>query len=264
MNMVLRELKSIRRSLIIWSVSMLFLIYVGMVKYSGFQGAGESIEDMMNGLPDAMKAVFGIGSLDLTKASGYYVVFFLYFALLLGVHAIMQGAVVLSKEERDKTADFLMVKPIKRHQVITAKIIASGISIVVLNAVTWIASIFIVASFNTGPSINGLIKDLMIALFMMQLIYFSVGLFVGAVSRSTKKATGISTGILLGTFIMSVIVDMYSKVDFLEYFTPFKYYDGKEIFLHGFDGVYILLSIVIICAAIVGTYKWYQKKDLHV
>lgn len=264
MNIILREMKSIRKSLIIWSVSMIFLIYVGMVKYAGVREAGDSMEEMMSTLPKGMQAVFGIGSLDLTQVSGYYIVFFLYFAVLGGVHAIMQGSVVLSKEERDKTADFLMVKPIKRHHVVTSKIIASLISVVVVNLVTWISSVVIVAGYNDGPSINGLIKDLMIALLFIQMIYFSVGLLIGALAPSTKKATGLSTGILLGTFIMSVVVDMYSKVDFLEYFTPFKYFDGKTIFLSGFDLFYVLLSIAIIVASIVATYKIYQKKDLHV
>lgn len=264
MNIILRELKSIRKSLIIWSGSMIFLIYVGMVKYSGFAEAGDSIEEMMSSLPDAMKAVFGIGQLDLTKASGYYIVFFLYFALICGIHAVMQGAVVLSKEERDKTADFLLAKPIKRSQVITSKIIASLISVVVLNGVTWISSIILVGIFNKGDSINSVINKLMIALFLFQLVFLFIGLLVGAISRKTKKATGICTGLLLGSFLLSVIIDMYDKIDFLKYFTPFKYFDGKRIFLHGFDLEYIIISALIIVISIVLTYKIYDKKDLHV
>ena len=264
MNIILRELKSIRKSLIIWSSSMIFLIYVGMVKYSGFAEAGDSIEDMMASLPDSMKAIFGIGQLDLTKASGYYIVFFLYFALICGIHAVMQGAVVLSKEERDKTADFLLAKPVKRNQVITSKIIASLISVVVLNIVTWVSSIILVGIFNKGESINSEINKLMIALLLFQLVFLFIGLLVGAISRKTKKATGICTGLLLGSFLLSIIIDMYDKVDFLKYFTPFKYFDGKRIFLHGFDLEYIILSILIIIVSIVLTYKIYGKKDLHV
>ncbi|MBN2795952.1 MAG: ABC transporter permease subunit [Clostridia bacterium] len=264
MNIIFRELKSIRKSLIIWSVSMMFLIYVGMVKYAGVREAGDSMEEMMSTLPKGMKAVFGIGSLDLTQVSGYYIVFFLYFALLGGVHAIMQGSVVLSKEERDKTADFLMVKPIKRHQVVTSKILASLFAVVVVNLVTWVSSVIIVAQYNEGSSINGLIRDLMIALLILQVIFFSVGLLIGAIAPSTKKATGLSTGILLGTFLMSVVVDLYSKLDFLEYFTPFKYFDGKAIYKSGFDLFHLILSVVIIFLSLYFTYRIYQKKDLHV
>jgi len=264
MNIVLRELRSIRRSLIIWSSSIVFLIYVGMVKYDGFSKAGESANEMMDSLPAAMKAMFGIGDLDLALASGYYVVFFMYFVLLCGVHAIMQGSVVVSKEERDKTADFLLVKPIKRSQVITSKIIASLISMVVLNAVTWISSVLIVDIYNKGVSINDLIGTMMIGLFIIQLIFFSVGLLLGVVMRTTKKATGVSTAILLGTYILSAVIDMYNKIDFLKFLTPFKYFDGKKIYLEGLETSSVLLSIIIIIVAITSSYIIYKKKDLHI
>lgn len=264
MNIVLRELKSIRRSLMIWSGGILFLIYVGMVKYDGFSKAGESANEMMAALPPAMKAMFGLGDLDLAVASGYYVVFFMYFVLISGIHAIMQGAVVLSKEERDKTADFLMVKPRKRTQVLLSKIVASLIAMTILNAVTWIGSVVVVAMYNQGPSINDLIGELMIGMFFIQLVFFAVGLLLSLVTTSTKQATGTATGILLGSFILSAAIDMYSKIDFLKYFTPFKYFDGKAIYLEGLDGLFILLSIVIVACALIATFVLFKNKDLHV
>lgn len=264
MNIVLRELKSIRKSLIIWCSSIVFLIYVGMVKYDGFSKAGESANEMMDSLPTAMKAIFGVGDLDLAVISGYYIVFLMYFVLVCGIHAIMQGAVVVSKEERDKTADFLLVKPVKRNQVLTAKIIASFISMVVLNAVTWIASILIVNIYNQGSPINDLIAKLMIGLFIIQMIFFSVGLVFGVVMKSTKKATSVSTAFLLSTFILSAVIDMYSKLDFLKFLTPFKYFDGKKIYMEGLQASNIILSLVIILVAITLSYVLYKKKDLHV
>jgi ABC-2 type transport system permease protein len=243
---------------------MIFIIYVGMVKYAGFRDAGQSVEDMLSALPEPMKAIFGIGNLDLTQVSGYYIVFFLYFALMCGVHAIMQGTTVVSKEERDKTADFLFVKPLKRHQALTSKLIASLMSIICLNLVTWIGSIVIVELFNDGDPINDLIMELMVALLFVQLIYFAIGFLLGMLASSTKKATGYGAATLLGTFILSVVIDLYSKLDFLKYFTPFKYYDGKAIFMRGIDIKYIILSIVIILISIGLSYRLYQKKDLHV
>jgi len=235
-----------------------------MVKYDGFQKAGESANEMMDALPPAMKVVFGIGNLDLAAASGYYVVFFMYFAVICGIHAIMQGAVVLSKEERDKTADFLLVKPVKRSKVMTQKIIASLVSIVLLNVVTWIGSILVVDIYNSGPSINDLIAKLMISLFFLQILFFAIGLFFGVILRTTKKATGASTAFLLGTFILSAAIDLYEELDVLKYITPFKYFDGKMIYMEGLDTGSIILSSVLSVLAIGISYYMYQKKDLHV
>lgn len=264
MNIIMRELKSIRRSLLIWSGGIIFLIYVGMVKYDGFAKAGESASEMLKSLPEAMKAMFGLGTLDLAMASGYYVVFFMYFVLIGAIHAVMQGAIVLSKEERDKTADFLMVKPVRRRKVITSKVIASLIAIAIINVVTWITSIVVVGMFNQGPPINDLINELMIGMLLIQGTFFAIGLLVGALAKTTKKATGIANALLLGSFVLSAAIDMYPDIDFLTILTPFKYFDGKLIFASGIDNFYVLVSLLITTACLGATYWFYQKKDLHV
>jgi len=264
MNIILRELKSIRRSLIIWSTSIIFLIYVGMVKYEGFSKVGEAANEMFDSLPIAVKAILGIGSMDLAVASGYYVVFFLYFSMVGGIHAIMQGAMVVSKEERDKTADFLMVKPLKRSYVIHMKIIASLISMIVINGVTWIGSVVVVDIFNEGPSINGLISKLMIGLFMIQLIYFAIGFLMGVLMKSTKKATSLSSIILLSTFLLSIIIDINSDLNVIKYLTPFKFFDGKMIYLEGLSGFSFIISFILILTCLGISYYVYEKKDLHV
>jgi len=264
MNIILRELKSIRRSLIIWSSSIIFLIYVGMIKYEGYSKVGETANELFDTLPIAVKAVLGIGNMDLALASGYYVVFFLYFSVIGGIHAIMQGAIVLSKEERDKTADFLMVKPVKRSYVIHMKIIASLISIAIINVVTWIGSIVVVDIFNKGPSINNLISKLMIGLLMIQLIYFSLGLLFSVLMKSTKKAASVSSGFLLSTFLLSIIIDINHNLESIKYLTPFKYFDGKRIYFEGLSDFSFLLAFLVIIIAFAISYYIYDRKDLHV
>lgn len=263
MNIFLRELKATRRSLMIWSGSIIFLIYVGMMKYEGFNKAGESANELFDAMPKVAKAILGLGELDLALISGYYVIFFMYFALLCGIHAIMQGAVVLSKEERDKTADFLMVKPQKRSRVITMKILASLFNMICINGVTWISSLIAVHFFNNGPSINDLVAKLMISLLMIQGVFFAIGFLLGGIFK-TKKATGISTAVLLGSFILSAIIDIYDEISFLKYLTPFKYFDGKVIYSDGIPLGFVILSFVIMGGSVGITYFLYQKRDLHV
>ncbi len=264
MNMILRELKAVRKSLIVWSVGIMFLIYTGMIKYEGFADTGQSMNDMIDSLPEVLKSTLGIKGLDLTSASGYYIMFFLYFALLCGIHAAMQGAVVISKEERDKTSDFLLVKPVKRHQVLTSKIIASIISVLIINIVTWISSIYIVAEFNTGDSINQLISELMIGLLFIQLLFLIIGLALGVFAKSTKKATGLATGVLLSTYVLSIAIEMYEDIEMLKYLTPFKYFDGNTISNTGINSTYVFLSLGIIIALASLTYKKYGKKEFSV
>ena len=264
MNIVLRELRANRKSLIIWCVSMSLLIFISLVKYSGIAMLGQSANDLFNQLPDAMKSIFGLNFLDLTKISGYYGVLFPYLMLLGSTHAVFLGATIISKEESDKTADFLLVKPISRSTVITAKLIAALINLVLLNMVTLISSIFFVAMYNQGAPINAQISRLIIALFILQVIFSSVGAGISGIAKNTKKATSFASTVLLTTFVLSVASDLYSKIDFLRYFTPFKYFPTVQVMQGSYEPLSLFLSLLIIITSTVLTYRLYEKQDIQI
>jgi ABC-2 type transport system permease protein len=244
---------------------MIFLVYVGMLKYSGFAGAGTGVNDLFNQFPPAIKSILGLVDLDLTSIIGYYAVFYLYFMILAAIHAIMLGTVIISKEEGDKTADFLFVKPVLRSKIITAKLLATLINIIIFNLVTLLSSIVFIAMFNQGEPITTQILQLMIALFIIQLIFAAVGAGTGALTRKLKRATSISAAIVLVTFIISVAVDLYSKIDFLTYVTPFKYFPAVDIIKTGtYESSFLVLSFILIILFIGITYRFMEKRDINV
>ncbi|MFZ7133621.1 MAG: ABC transporter permease subunit [Eubacteriales bacterium] len=264
MNIIGRELRSNLKSLIIWCVSEFLLIYVGMMKYDGLSKTGESVNELFQSLPEGMKAMFGVGELDLTTIGGFYSVFFLYFALLGSIHAAMLGATILSKEERDKTADFLLVKPICRSKVITSKIVAGMINLLAFNMTTLFTSILFVNIFGNGENIADIIVLMMAGLAILQVLFFSFGIGISALVRSAKVATSIASAVILGTFMLSIAVDMVEKLESLKYFTPFKYFQGKAIVLDNtLDPFYIILSCIMILFFTVITYFFYKKRDIH-
>lgn len=264
MNIVIRELQANGKSLLIWCGSMIFLIYAGMLKYSGFASAGQSVNELFNQFPPAVKAVFGLGDLDITSMAGFYAVFYLYFMVLAGVHAVMLGAVIISKEERDKTADFLFAKPVLRSKIITSKLLAALVNIVVLNLVTLFASVIFVDMFNTGKPITDIILRLMFPLFILQLIFAALGAGIAAATRNVKKATSLSTTLLLTTFMISVAIDLYNKIDFLKYLTPFKYFPAAKVIQTGnYATSFLILSLLLVSISIAITYYFMKKRDLQ-
>ena len=133
MNVFIVEMKAHRNVLIIWAVGIIFMVVAGMGKYVALSSSGQSMNDLFAQMPKSMQTLFGIGSFDLSKASGYYGMLFLYLALMATIHAIMLGANIISKEERDKTAEFLFSKPISRNKIITAKLAAAFMNILIFN-----------------------------------------------------------------------------------------------------------------------------------
>ncbi|MCE5259335.1 MAG: ABC transporter permease [Chloroflexi bacterium] len=265
MNMYWHELRANLRSLILWSVGIVSLIAAGMAKYAGFVSAGDSINALFAAMPPAIQAIAGSNRLDLSKASGFYGVCFLYIAVMATIHASMLGANSLAKEERDKTSEFLYTKPVSRTQVITSKLLAALTNIVILNLITWGSSLLLVGYFGQGEDVSRYIRTLMAGLFCIQLLYLSFGSVSAAFARKPAAAAGIATAIMMGTFLLSMLIDINSDLDVLKYLTPFKCYDAKLLLPpNGIEPVYLLLSAGLVVVSIVAAYLLYQRKDLAV
>src|SRR5512137_2892016 len=136
MNVFLREMKAHRWGLFFWCIGIVLLVYAGMAKYAAYSAAGQSVVEVMDQLPKAIKVVFGLSGFDLGTAAGFYGVLFLYLAVMAAVHAVLLGAHLIAKEERDHTSEFLFAKPASRSKVITGKLLAGLVNLIVFNLVT--------------------------------------------------------------------------------------------------------------------------------
>ena len=265
MNIYLRELKATYKSFLVWSATMVFLIFAGMMKYGAFAKTGQSVNEMFAAMPPQLLKVFGVeAGMDLNSIGVFYSIFFLYFLLLTSVHSCLLGSGIIAKEERDKTADFLLVKPIRRHQAVTAKILAAVTFVVLFNLVTCFTSIAAVAQYSTGgQSLNGPILSLSFTLLIIQLVFLSIGLFLGSWSKNAARASGLATAVILGAYVLNVLIDLNRDLRYLEFLTPFHYFNSlKVMYDHEIRLAYILLSGGLVAALTAGTYYFFTKRDI--
>jgi len=70
---------------------------------------------------------------------------------------------------------------------------------------------------------------------------------------------------MFGTFLLFYVVNLNASLEFLKYFTPFKYFEAGTLMADGaLDPIFVVLSVAIIAAAIVGTYRFYSARDLAI
>lgn len=265
MNIYVRELKSHRKSLIIWCIGVFLMVVSGMQKYAGLSSSGQSLNDLFADMPKSLQVVMGVGALDMNKVSGYYGMLFIYLLLMATIHAAMLGATIISKEERDKTSEFLFVKPVSRTKIIIAKLLAAFTNILIFNLVTWGSSIVFVGKYADGESVNGDIAITMMGMFILQLLFMVIGSAISALKRKPKKAASLASGILLLTFVLSIVIDLNEDIENLKYLTPFKYFEAKNIMYGGgFDTIYVLISAILFLTLLTVTFIFYKKKDLNI
>jgi len=265
MNIFFRELKAHRKSLIIWSMVMFFMIVSSIGKFTAYAATGQSMNKILSQIPSSIKAVLGMGGFDLTKISGFYGMLYLYLLLLATVHASLLGANIIAKEERDKTTEFLLVKPVSRRKIITAKLLAALFNIAVFNIVTLVFSITLLGKYANGEDITSEICILMVGMFILQMMFLVIGTAAAAVSRRPKSAASVATTILLVTFIISSVININSNLESLKYITPFEYFKAEKLLNGGgFEPIFLILSFVIIALLVFVTYASYKKRDLNV
>ncbi len=264
MNIFFRELKANLRSLLIWGGIVILFVVLGFSEFSVYEGNPEMLA-ILDTLPPAMLAAFNFETFNLTTVTGFFGVMFTYFGLLLSIAAAMWGSDIISKEERDKTVEFFLPLPVTRSRVVTAKIFAALVNCVALLLISWGAVIAGAAQYQPDNEFYNFLSLSMLALFIIQLIFLAVGIFLGCAMKQYKRASSAAVAILLGTYFMSIISGLNENLEFLKYFSPFKYFNPVKLLQESsIDLTFIWLSAGIVAVLIVGAYVTYSRRDLYI
>lgn len=264
MNLFIRELKANRKSLIIWCVCMALGILSGMGKYTAYS-SGAAGSQAIADLPHTLRVLLGMGSFDVTTMSGFFAFLFLYIEIAAGIHAVLLGSTIISKEERDKTAEFLMTRPISRSAVFSAKLGAALVQGIILNAVSLLASLWIVPVYNKGADISGEIAVFHASMLLVQLVFLTLGALLSTALRNAKTAGSVSSGVLLVTLVLAEFTEFNPDLPFLKALSPFKFFNYAEIA----EGAGLQLGVALICLLLSAAFalsavRFYRKRDLGV
>ena len=264
MNIFIRELKANFKSLVIWCVIIILLIMIAVAKFSAFAGDPEMLK-ILDAIPPVMLDAMSMRSFNLTTLSGFYGLMFIYFGLMGAIAGAMWGSDIISKEERDKTVEFSLVLPVSRSKVVTSKALAALVNCIAFVLITWAVSLAAVQSYNPDQAFYNYLALEMQAMFFIELIFLAVGLLLGCAMKQYKRSGSTAVAIIMATYFMSILAGMQENLDFLKYFTPFKYFDASQLFINGkMDGVYLVISAVLIIVCVAASYLVYNRRDLYI
>ncbi len=167
------EFRSRLKSVLIWSLSVSALILIFSSMYSSFAGDAELLNQLMSKFPPELKSAFGLDRMDMSTVLGYYSLVYMFVQLCLAIQASNYGFGLVSIEESELTADFLLTKPVSRVQVLTSKLVAALASLLITNAVVWVSTFLAFSLFSsehtydTGTLLILLSSTLLFQLFFM-------------------------------------------------------------------------------------------------
>jgi len=257
------EFRSRLKSVLIWSLSIAALILIFTSMFTAFADDAELLNTMMAKFPPEMKAAFGLDRMNMATVLGFYSLVFLFVQLCLAIQASNYGFGLVSIEESELTADFLLTKPVSRVQVITSKLLAAVACLTITNAAIWLSTFVAFESFRGERTYDtGILLLLLGSIIIFQLFFLGVGLVVSLLVKRVRSVTPYGLGLGFGMYVLSAFSGMLGDVK-LEYITPFKHLDSAAIVQDGaYNTPLLLLNVSVTIIALVLSYWRYTRRDI--
>jgi ABC-2 type transport system permease protein len=151
-NLLLMELKRNSLSLIIWMTIITLLITVTMSFYGTFMENQSKIAGMLTIIPKGALQFKGISNFtDLLSVLGFYAANNVIYMMVLGsIFAIVLSSNILLKEEYNKTAEYLLTRPVTRSEIFASKLAVIYLNVFLLNFVTSLAGFISIELVKKG------------------------------------------------------------------------------------------------------------------
>lgn len=261
MTLIKHELKLGKIPFLIWTASIGFLLAICIFMYPEIKGQMEGVGDIFASMGSFTEA-FGMDRLNFGTLIGFYAV---ECGNILGIggafYASLCAVVILSKEEKERTSEFLLTHPVSRRKIVTGKLISVMIRITAMNLAVYALSVGSVAAI--GEEIPWKELNLIhLAYYLLQAELAGICFGISAFLR--KGSAGIGLGIAAVMYFLNIIANLSETAEFLKYVTPFGFCNGADIVSNGkIDKVMLAVGMVLCAAGIAVAYLKYMKKDIH-
>lgn len=265
-NLFLKELGRNALGLIIWTIVITLFISVTMAVYPTFVENQSKITGMLSLIPKEVLQFKGISNMnDFLSVLGFYAVNNIIYMMVLGsIYAIVLSSGILLKEEYNKTAEYLLTRPITRSEIFISKGTVVLIYIFILNIITAFGGFISLELVKNGPFSIRAFLILSLNTLLLNILFAAIGLFMSTIVKRAKPITTFSIGLVLifyFIFTLSKITEGASKIGYL---SPFRYvntdatnpaYSIDILHLAYFIGISLLLTGI--------AYRLYQRKDIY-
>ena len=261
MKVLKREVLSQRTSVLIWGLVIGLLTATAMLIYPQMKSQMDQVGEVMASMGSFTKA-FGMDQLNFGTLTGYYAIECgnilgiggAFFAAIVGIGALM-------KEERDRTAEFLLTHPVSRTRVITEKLVAVFAVILIMNVIVLACSVLSLLIVKEEVEWG----TVLLMHFAFLLLQFEIaGICFGLSAFLWKSGVGTGIGIAAVFYFLNIISNITEDARALKYITPFGYTDGSYISNNnGLELRYLIPGLLFMAAGIAVAYFKYRRKDIR-
>ncbi len=260
MTIFFHEMKRGRLSLAVWTASIAVMIVICLLVFPEIQGA-ESIDEMFASMGSFTDA-FGMDQIHFGDPMGYYGI---ECGNVLGLggalFAALIGVSMLSGEEKNHTAEFLLTHPVKRGCVVGEKLAAAFAELLLFHLGCFGASLAAFAYIGEEVRLS-LILLLHGAYFLLHIQLCAVCFGISAFLRQSG-AGGVGIGIAVGAYFLNLVRNLWDGADFLRWLTPFSYADAADLLTReSLDLPLAAVGMAFAALAVSAAFWYWTRKDI--
>jgi len=264
-NLFFREIRFNRLSLLLWSVVISILIAVTMSVFPTFIENQSKVMGMISLVPKTALEFKGISNIaDLTSKLGFYAANNVIYMMVLGsIFSIVLSSNILLKEEYNKTAEYLLTRPLTRKSIFMSKLSAVLLQVFLLNIITAAIGFISMEILQKGDINLQAFFILSTYTLLLNLLFGAMGLFLSTLVKKPKPITTVGIGLVLFLYFLFTISKITESVSKIGYVSPFKFVrtdiSSESYMLDYWRLLYFLgFSVILIMLS----YRIYRRKDI--
>lgn len=262
MNIFKHEFKTYFKSTVIWGLSIAGILALYIFLFPAFLENIGTFKTIISRLPIYIQIALGVVVNNISHYEWFFSFVFSYAVLFAGIHAMKLGLSLISREVRWKTVDFLFTRPVSRNKIMSAKLSAAVVSVVIIYAfcvlITLILSVLII-KVNYNPTAIFL---MLLSMLFVQLAFLFLGVLVSVFINRIKSPALIAIGIVTALFIAKML-DFSIAGNSLWFLIPFSFFDSNKIAQTGsIEVVSVVWSLIVIAVSVAVSYFVYNKKNI--
>lgn len=259
------ELRSRRWGLVWWVVGIAAFISINILVYPSFRDQADQLNAVFANMPEAARNLFSDTG-EFMSPVGYLSsqVFYLMLPLLFSFLTISMGASLIAREERDKTIELLLSRPVSRGTLLFGKALAGlAAALLVGVAVALLCSIEVSLVGFAGISARWVFAATLFAL-LISVLFGAIAFCLTALSAVGRRAS-LAVAALFGLsgYIVGSLDGVVTSLQGVTKLFPYHYYQPADVLRGTLPWrVMVVFVAIIVLLALLG-WLGFRRRDIE-
>lgn len=265
-NLFIKDTKRNTPALILWMIVISILVAFAMSLYPSVIENQSEIFEMMNLVPEDALKFIGIEDFrDKLNPLEFYAVNNVIYMMVLGsIYAIVLSSNIILGEEYNKTAEYLLSRPLTRSDIFLSKIVVLILFVFILNMTVALSGLITMKLVQDEPVNIRAFLILSVYTLLLNIQFAAIGLIISTLVKRPKPITIFCVGLVMVLYFIHTISKMTDGVAEIGYLSPFSYVDldtNDTAYRLEIWHLFYFLGITLLLTGI--SFKLYQRKDIY-